>query len=125
MFLCGVDAAYRVDTSMGGLHSWFLLHRFPTSSGQVLKCCYTTLVWSPSYYLSANLTPAADLYGPFWTLTALILCLYVSSSLVYPIESSLSGEPIDYDFSLLSTAFALVYVCGLGRPALFQKHVDK
>ena len=29
----------------------------------------------------------------------------------------LSDEPIDYDFSLLSTAFALVYAYGLGWPA--------
>ena len=32
--------------------------------------------------------------------------------------SYLSDEPIDYDFSLLSTAFALVYVYGLAWPAL-------
>ena len=85
---------------------------------QVLKRCYTTLLpWSPSY-LSAHLTPAADLYGPFWTLTTLIFCLYVFSSLAHSIVSYLSDEPIDYDFSLLSTAFALVYIYGLAWPAL-------
>jgi len=95
---------------------------FPSHSlhcpDQVLKRCYTTLLpWSPSY-LSAHLTPAADLYGPFWTLTTLIFSLYVFSSLAHSIVSYLSDEPIDYDFSLLSTAFALVYAYGLGWPAL-------
>jgi hypothetical protein len=93
---------------------WFSSHR----PDQVLKRCYTTLLpWSPSY-LSAHLTPAADLYGPFWTLTTLIFCLYVFSSLAHSIVSYLSDEPIDYDFSLLSTAFALVYAYSLGWPAL-------
>jgi len=91
---------------------------FDVETSTVFKRCYTTLLpWSPSY-LSAHLTPAADLYGPFWTLTTLIFCLYVFSSLAHSIVSYLSDEPIDYDFSLLSTAFALVYAYGLGWPAL-------
>lgn len=109
---------FDVDTSMVNLsprpRSKQIAHHFQ----QVLKRCYTTLLpWSPSY-LSAHLTPAADLYGPFWTLTTLIFCLYVFSSLAHSIVSYLSDEPIDYDFSLLSTAFALVYIYGLGWPAL-------
>ena len=90
----------------------------PHHPDQVIKRCYTTLLpWSSSY-LSAHLTPAADLYGPFWTLTTLIFSLYVFSSLAHSIVSYLSDEPIDYDFSLMSTAFVLVYAYGLGWPAL-------
>ena len=40
------------------------------------------------------------------------------SSLAHSIVSYLSDEPVDYDFGLLSTAFALVYAYGLGWPAL-------
>ena len=107
----------------GHIHGSPISIIFPVSipshrPNQVFTRCYTTLVpWSPSY-LSAHLTPAADLYGPFWTLTTLIFCLYVFSSLAHSIVSYLSDEPIDYDFSLLSTAFALVYAYGLGWPAL-------
>jgi len=100
---CGFDL-FRVD----------YLHHLD----QVLKRCYTTLLpWSSSY-LSAHLTPAADLYGPFWVLTTLIFCLYVFSSLAHSIVSYLSDESIDYEFTLLSTAFALIYAYGLGWPAL-------
>jgi len=91
---------------------------FDVDTSMVFQRCYTTLLpWSPSY-LSAHLTPAADLYGPFWILTTIIFCLYVFSSLAHSIVSYLSDEPIDYDFSLLSSAFALVYIYGLAWPAL-------
>lgn len=82
------------------------------------KRCYTTLLPGSSNYLSEHVIPSPDLYGPFWTLTTLIFCLYVFSSLAHSIASYLSSEPIDYDFQLLSLAFILVYVYGIGWPAL-------
>ena len=62
----------------------------------------------------------ADLYGPFWTLTTLILTLFLSSSLAASISSYLShpSAQYDYNFQLLSIAVSLVYAYGLGVPAL-------
>jgi len=73
---------------------------------------------SPTY-TSAHLTPAPDLYGPFWTLTTLIFTLFVTSSLAHSIVSYLSSDPVEYDFALLSTAVGLVYSYGIGLPVLF------
>lgn len=99
----------------------------PTSSPltQVLRRCYTTLLPRSQHYLSAHLTPSADLYGPFWTLTTLIFSLFVFSSLASSITAYLSdpGDSsaavvLEYDFGLLSTAVALVYSYGIGVPVL-------
>ena len=75
-------------------------------------------------YINTHLTPA-DLYGPFWTLTTLIFCLFVFSSLASSIAFYLSDpsastpmDAIEYDFGLLSTAVGLVYAYGLGVPIL-------
>ena len=66
------------------------------------------------------MTPSADLYGPFWTLTTLIFTLYLSSSLGASISSFLSDpdSAYDYDFSLLSISVTLVYAYGIGLPVL-------
>lgn len=86
---------------------------------QVLKRCYTTLLPTSSSYRSAHLTPSADLYGPFWTLSTLVFALFLSSSLASSITNYLSAstEPVAYDFKLLSLAVSLVYAYGLGVPA--------
>ncbi|KAI0299458.1 hypothetical protein B0F90DRAFT_1728852 [Multifurca ochricompacta] len=62
------------------------------------------------YIYFAHLTPAPDLYGPFWSLTTLIFTLFVTSSLATP--------PVEYDFALLSTAVGLVYAYGIGVPVM-------
>jgi len=98
---------------------------FDVDTKTVLRRCYSTLLPTSSSYLTTHLTPAADLYGPFWTLTTLIFCLFVLSSLASSIAVYLSDpaassptEPIEYDFSLLSVAVAIVYSYGLGLPVL-------
>jgi len=97
---------------------------FDVDTKTVLRRCYTTLLPHSSSYLSAHLTPAADLYGPFWTLTTLIFALFVCSSLASSIAAYLSNPGgsspavIEYDFGLLSTAVAIVYAYGLGVPVL-------
>ena len=69
-------------------------------------------------YIPTHLTPA-DLYGPFWTLTTLILALFLSSSLAASITAYLSPEgKYDYDFKLLSIGVTLVYAYGLAIPVL-------
>ncbi|WVQ95327.1 hypothetical protein IAU59_002423 [Kwoniella sp. CBS 9459] len=59
-----------------------------------------------------------DLYGPFWTLTTLILVLYITSTLITSITQYLSSSHASSNLPLLSTAVSLVYFYGLGLPAL-------
>ena len=84
----------------------------------VLRRCYSTLLPTSTSYISTHLSPFPDLYGPFWTLTTLILTLFLSSSLAQSVTSYLSqtGNQYDYDFTLLSVAVTLVYVYGLVVP---------
>jgi protein YIPF1/2 len=94
---------------------------FDVDTKQVLKRCYSTLLPTSSSYLSTHLTPAADLYGPFWTLTTLIFTLFLSSSLAASISAYLSdpgAAEYDYNFQLLSIAVSLVYAYGLALPVL-------
>ncbi|KAL1946928.1 hypothetical protein VTO73DRAFT_15032 [Trametes versicolor] len=96
---------------------------FDVDTHTVLRRCYTTLLPRSSNYLSAHLTPSADLYGPFWTLTTLIFALFVCSSLASSISAYLShpdsaAAVLEYDFGLLSIATALVYSYGIGVPVL-------
>lgn len=90
---------------------------------QVLQRCYMTM-FPPraTSYQGAYLSPAADLYGPFWTLTTLIFALFVCSSLSSAIASWLSNPAaaahIVYDFSLIFTGTSLVYAYGLLVPVL-------
>ncbi len=83
---------------------------------KVLRRCYSTLLPTSSSYLSTHLTPAADLYGPFWTLTTLIFCLFVFSSLASSLARWITDpaaisptDPLEYDFGLLSVAVGIVY----------------
>ncbi|KAH9993290.1 hypothetical protein BJV74DRAFT_369910 [Russula compacta] len=93
-------------------------HHFDVDTKTVLFRCINTLnPFSPTY-TSAHLTPAPDLYGPFWTLTTLIFTLFVTSSLAHSIVSYLSSHRVEYDFALLSTAFGLVYTYGIGVPMM-------
>jgi len=98
---------------------------FDVDTKTVLRRCYSTLIPTSRNYLSTHLTPSADLYGPFWTLTTLIFSLFVFSSLASSITAYLSDpaassptDPIEYDFSLLSIAVGIVYAYGLGVPVL-------
>ena len=57
------------------------------------------------------LSPAPDLYGPFWTLTTVVFALFVFSSLASSIAAYLSdpNAEYNYNFQLLSIAVSLVY----------------
>ncbi|KAF4613140.1 hypothetical protein D9613_010984 [Agrocybe pediades] len=93
---------------------------FDIDTQTVIKRCYTTLIPTEAKtYISTHLNPP-DLYGPFWTLTTLIFCLYLSSSLGASIAKYLSTQdkPYEYDFGLLSLAVTLVYSYGLGLPVV-------
>ncbi|KZT72620.1 Yip1 domain family protein [Daedalea quercina L-15889] len=96
---------------------------FDVDTKIVLQRCYMTMFPpSATSYQGAYLSPAADLYGPFWTLTTLIFAFFVCSSLSSAIASWLSNPSaathIVYDFSLIFTGTSLVYSYGLLVPVL-------
>ncbi|KAI0346923.1 Yip1-domain-containing protein [Trametopsis cervina] len=97
---------------------------FDIDTTTVLRRCYSTLIPTNTEYLATHLTPP-DLYGPFWTLTTLIFCLFIFSSLASSISIYLSDpagssptDALEYDFGLLSIAVGLVYSYGLAVPIL-------
>ncbi|EAU83889.1 Yip1 domain family protein [Coprinopsis cinerea okayama7 len=92
---------------------------FDIDTKTVLQRCYMTMnPLQARTFIPTFLTPA-DLYGPFWTLTTLILALFLSSSLAASISAYLSSDDkYDYDFKLLSIAVSLVYAYGLALPVL-------
>ncbi|KZV95999.1 Yip1 domain family protein [Exidia glandulosa HHB12029] len=92
---------------------------FDVDTSTVLRRCYTTMIpTAAGDYIANQLSPAPDLYGPFWTLTTVIFSLFVFSGLSSSIAGYMSGQPIEYDFKLLSIAVTLVYTYGLGVPVL-------
>ncbi|KAL0945975.1 hypothetical protein HGRIS_012253 [Hohenbuehelia grisea] len=113
------DRGYLQDQPKGPSGFWqveYYQPYFDVDTQLVLKRCYSTLIPTASAYATL-LNPAADLYGPFWTLTTLIFTLFLSSSLAASISAYLSSDPeYDYNFQLLSIAMSLVYAYGLGVP---------
>lgn len=79
---------------------------------QVLqRCCATLIPTTSTNYVANYLSPAPDLYGPFWTLTTVVFALFVFSSLASSIAAYLSDPNVEYNynFQLLSIAVSLVY----------------
>jgi len=93
---------------------------FDIDTKAVIARCYTTLLPMSSDYLTSHTTPTPDLYGPFWTLTTLIFCLFVFTSFTASLVNwlSSSSEIYEYNFTNLSVAVTLVYAYGIGLPAL-------
>lgn len=92
---------------------------FDVDTSTVIKRCYTTMIPTIAKdYIADQLSPAPDLYGPFWTLTTVIFSLFVFSGLASSITAYLSGKQPSYDFKLLSIAVGLVYSYGLGVPII-------
>ncbi|EIW65443.1 hypothetical protein TREMEDRAFT_36275, partial [Tremella mesenterica DSM 1558] len=73
-----------------------------------------------SDFLSEVCDGRVDLYGPFWTLSTLILTCYTTSTLTSSITSYLSSPNSDLpsDLPLLSTSISVIYTYGLILPSL-------
>ncbi|KAJ9103107.1 hypothetical protein QFC21_002529 [Naganishia friedmannii] len=103
-------------------------HYFDLTTSQLRQRLLGSLI-PRSEFLSTVCEGQVDLYGPFWTLTTLILSIYLSTSLSASISSALSPpptppptkdgkKPTGQDFTLLSVAISLIYTYGLAFPAL-------
>ncbi|KAI0921534.1 hypothetical protein AcW2_006475 [Taiwanofungus camphoratus] len=126
---CALRTGYIPDRGAGRVSPYglwtldYFQPYFDVDTKTVIRRCYLTLFPpAASSYLHTHLTPAADMYGPFWTLTTLIFALCVCSSLSSAVATYLShpdaAAEVAYDFRLFSTAVGLVYAYGLGVPVL-------
>ncbi|BEJ11917.1 hypothetical protein CspHIS471_0203770 [Cutaneotrichosporon sp. HIS471] len=89
---------------------------FDVDTGAVLKRVARALVPQGGFIEDAC-DGQVDLYGPFWTLTTLILILYTTSTLTSSLQAYRAGESVIANIPLLSTATSLIYIYGLGVPA--------
>ncbi|WVR08718.1 hypothetical protein IAU60_005776 [Kwoniella sp. DSM 27419] len=90
---------------------------FDVDSNLVLKRVGLAMIPRPGF-IAEVCDGQIDLYGPFWTLTTLILVLYITSTLLSSITQYLSSSHASSNLPLLSTAISLVYFYGLGLPTL-------
>ncbi|KAH9967503.1 hypothetical protein BC827DRAFT_1264300 [Russula dissimulans] len=92
------------------------LNQSPAGNIGYISDASKTSFWNVDYYQDHL---DIDTKTPFWTLTTLILALFVTSSLAHSLVSFVSSDPVEYDFALLSTAVGLVYAYGIGVPLTF------
>ncbi|WWC92428.1 uncharacterized protein L201_007385 [Kwoniella dendrophila CBS 6074] len=90
---------------------------FDVDTNTVLKRVGMAMIPRPGF-ITENCDGQIDLYGPFWTLTTLILILYITSTLISSITQYLSTSHAESNLPLLSTSISLIYFYGLGVPTL-------
>ncbi|KAK6906290.1 hypothetical protein I203_100275 [Kwoniella mangroviensis CBS 8507] len=89
---------------------------FDVDTNTVLKRVGMAMI-PRSGFIVENCDGQIDLYGPFWTLTTLILVLYITSTLLSSITQYLQSSHASSNLPLLSTAVSVIYFYGLGLPA--------
>ncbi|EFW14848.1 hypothetical protein D8B26_000495 [Coccidioides posadasii str. Silveira] len=103
----------RRDTSPGGTPSkhrfWTLSYYaqyFDVDTSEVFRRCTATL-YPRSNFLDV-LDGNADLYGPFWIATTVVVILFLTGTISQYLAREKKGH-FEYDFRLLSGAAGLVY----------------
>ncbi|WVQ86124.1 hypothetical protein IAT38_008292 [Cryptococcus sp. DSM 104549] len=90
---------------------------FDVDTSTVLKRAGMAMIPRPGF-ISEVCDGQVDLYGPFWTLTTLILALYTTSTLIDSITQYMNSAHASSNLPLLSTATSVVYVYGLIIPSI-------
>jgi hypothetical protein len=101
------------DRSPGGTptkHSWWSIHYyerfFDVDTNEVLRRCLATL-YPRSNFLDV-LEGNADLYGPVWIATTVVVILFLTGTISQWL-SNRHEDHFEYDFKLLSGAAGLIY----------------
>ncbi|KAE8147867.1 hypothetical protein BDV25DRAFT_131734 [Aspergillus avenaceus] len=101
------------DRSPGGTpskHKWWSIHYysqfFDVDTNEVLRRCVAA-VYPRSNFLDV-LEGNADLYGPFWIATTVVVILFLTGTISQWLSNN-DAEHFAYDFTLLSGAAGLVY----------------
>ncbi|KAL4891629.1 hypothetical protein BDV59DRAFT_181362 [Aspergillus ambiguus] len=111
-FLGGGSSRGR-DRSPGGTptkHNWWSIHYysqfFDVDTGEVLRRCVAA-IYPRSNFLDV-LEGNADLYGPFWIASTVVVILFLTGTISQWLASN-DDDHFEYDFTLLSGAAGLVY----------------
>jgi hypothetical protein len=112
-FLGGGGPSHRRDRSPGGTphkHNWWSLHYysqfFDVDTNEVLRRCVAAL-YPRSNFLDV-LEGNADLYGPFWIATTVVVILFLTGTISQWLANK-DADHFAYDFTLFSGAAGLVY----------------
>lgn len=112
-FLGGGGPSHRRDRSPGGTphkHNWWSLHYysqfFDVDTNEVLRRCVAAL-YPRSNFLDV-LEGNADLYGPFWIATTVVVILFLTGTISQWLANK-DADHFAYDFTLFSGAAGLIY----------------
>ncbi|KAF4159953.1 hypothetical protein CNMCM6069_000459 [Aspergillus lentulus] len=101
------------DRSPGGTpskHAWWSIHYysqfFDVDTNEVLRRCVSALY--PRTNFLDVLEGNADLYGPFWIATTVVVILFLTGTISQWLSNH-NDKHFEYDFTLLSGAAGLVY----------------
>ncbi|RJE22105.1 Yip1 domain family [Aspergillus sclerotialis] len=104
--------SHRRDRSPGGSskHNWWSIHYysqfFDVDTNEVLRRCVAAL-YPRSNFLDV-LEGNADLYGPFWIATTVVVILFLTGTISQWLSQK-DKDHFEYDFTLLSGAAGLIY----------------
>ncbi|KAJ5678284.1 uncharacterized protein N7477_003917 [Penicillium maclennaniae] len=109
----GGSSSRRRDRSPGGTptkHTWWSIHYyerfFDVDTNEVLRRCMATL-YPRSNFLDV-LEGNADLYGPVWIATTVVVILFLTGTISQWLSNN-DEKHFAYDFTLLSGAAGLIY----------------
>ncbi|OJJ04149.1 hypothetical protein ASPVEDRAFT_43614 [Aspergillus versicolor CBS 583.65] len=109
----GGGSSSRRNRSPGGTptkHAWWSIHYyeqyFDVDTNEVLRRCVAS-VYPRNNFLDV-LEGNADLYGPFWIATTVIVILFLTGTISQWLSNN-DKTHFKYDFTLLSGAAGLVY----------------
>ncbi|KAL3461461.1 hypothetical protein BJX64DRAFT_260623 [Aspergillus heterothallicus] len=109
----GGGSSSRRNRSPGGTptkHAWWSIHYyeqyFDVDTNEVLRRCVAS-VYPRSNFLDV-LEGNADLYGPFWIATTVVVILFLTGTISQWLSNN-DKNHFKYDFTLLSGAAGLVY----------------
>ncbi|OJJ86465.1 Yip1 family protein [Aspergillus glaucus CBS 516.65] len=109
----GPSHSHGRDRSPGGSaskHRWWSLHYyaqfFDVDTNEVLRRCVAA-VYPRTNFLDV-LEGNADLYGPFWIATTVVVILFLTGTISQWLSNN-DDQHFEYDFTLLSGAAGLIY----------------
>ena len=83
--------------------------------------CGSLIPFNKRFQPAYNENP--DLYGPFWILSTLVLCLFVAGNIERYSRHTEEGDEdaeFEYNYSLIPVAMCVLYGVGFGLPLLIK-----
>ncbi|KAI9266101.1 hypothetical protein BY458DRAFT_437586 [Sporodiniella umbellata] len=90
---------------------------FDVDTAQVIERCLKSM-YPVGDFAADTLQNQPDLYGPFWIATSVVFSVFVFSSLAGSLAAHIYDQEYVYNFTLLSSAVAVIYTYALLCPIL-------